>query len=110
MGRVEGGTERIQHPIAGAGGENHGLIVIGSYRHCQRAGELVTARVNSKVPPSSVVRLNQGKSMIFCIRQGQNPLAAPMLGWIWPIRRQQTQEEGQKEANPCASSSLVLGN
>lgn len=51
MGWVEGDTEHILHPIARAGGENHGLIVIGLYWPCQRAGETVTARVNRKVPP-----------------------------------------------------------
>ena len=49
---MEGGTECILHPIAGAGEENHGLIAIGLYQPCQRAGEFVTARVNKKVPPA----------------------------------------------------------
>lgn len=52
MGWMEGGTERILHPITRAGGENHGLIAIGLYQPCQQAGELVTARVNRKVPPA----------------------------------------------------------
>lgn len=52
MGSMEGGTECILNPIARAGGENHGLITIGLYQPCQQAGELVTARVNRKVPPA----------------------------------------------------------
>lgn len=44
---------------------------------------------------------------LFCIRQGQNPLAAPVLGWVWPIHRQQIHGEGQTEVSPCISGRLV---
>lgn len=47
---------------------------------------------------------------LLCIRQGQNPPAAPVLGWILPICRQQIHGEGQMEVSPCTSSRLVLCN